>query len=641
MAEKLSEDIIVGMIEAVGAEYVYGSYKDSKTPFLFKCSQCGSEGKIIIGNFRKGKNKNLLCKSCLAESKKQIMREKSALSFEDVKKAFEEKGVELVSTEYVNAKTHLKFKCTVCGAVADITWSNFKTGENQNFVCNSCAGIAPPNIEEVREYCLSKGSELISMRVPKTLSKIEVVCSDCGKHFETTWHRIQKENRDILCSSCKEDTSRQFNEVRGRMEAKGAKLTSERYINRRSPLYFTCSKCGREHHITRDAMLSGTNPNFLCDICLKGNCVRPDNQYGSRGSRKRSDTFWFTLVKDFFNIEEKEGFASHHIKPYGAYPEFKTSILNGFPVKKECHSRGYVDERGFKDPFHMDESYLSIGNWDKKYLLEGQEEIGFLDLNSKVVTEIISLEDEDLLGRKRIYAEKGVNYIPVYFEEVFSEKKRVILYSMLRNRLYKDFPHVYEYTRSSLVRIGARKTNIREISSQEARGFLDVSHIQGFAPASVYLGLFYKDNLVQVASFGPPRQKAYRGENCYELIRLASSLNTVVVGGAQKLFKYFVDTYCPQQIISYCDKRFADNDWRNTIYPRLGFKYIGDSKPGYYYVHPKINRLLGRQQFQKAKLKDKLEVFDESLSEKANMEANGYVCLHDCGNMKFVWTSQN
>ena len=65
-------------------------------------------------------------------------------------------------------------------------------------------------------------------------------------------------------------------------------------------------------------------------------------------------------------------------------------------------------------------------------------------------------------------------------------------------------------------------------------------------------------------TFGKPR---YNKNYEYELIRYCSSKK--VVGGAEKLFNYFIKTYNPKSIISYCDwSKFNGN-----VYSKLGFKY--------------------------------------------------------------------
>jgi hypothetical protein len=46
---------------------------------------------------------------------------------------------------------------------------------------------------------------------------------------------------------------------------------------------------------------------------------------------------------------------------------------------------------------------------------------------------------------------------------------------------------------------------------------------------------------------------------------------------------------------------------------------------------------MSRVQFQKHKLKDKLDKFDPSLTEWENMQLNDYNRIWDCGNYVFSW----
>ena len=76
----------------------------------------------------------------------------------------------------------------------------------------------------------------------------------------------------------------------------------------------------------------------------------------------------------------------------------------------------------------------------------------------------------------------------------------------------------------------------------------------------------------------------------------------------------------------------------NTVYDRLGFKRIGVSSPNYWYWKGKMNNLTleSRVKYQKHKLKNILEHFDESKSEVQNMKDNGYNRIFDCGNIVYV-----
>lgn len=79
------------------------------------------------------------------------------------------------------------------------------------------------------------------------------------------------------------------------------------------------------------------------------------------------------------------------------------------------------------------------------------------------------------------------------------------------------------------------------------------------------IGLYYDNQLVSCMSFGKPRfNKKYE----WELLRFANKANYKVIGGASRIFKYFINKECPNNIISYCDL----DKMSGKIYLTLGFK---------------------------------------------------------------------
>lgn len=199
---------------------------------------------------------------------------------------------------------------------------------------------------------------------------------------------------------------------------------------------------------------------------------------------------------------------------------------------------------------------------------------------------------------------------------IFESDDLDIWFSMINNKLGLN------------KKIYARKCIIKELNYNEVVDFLNENHLQKSTVSKINLGLFYNDKLVEVMTFGKPRfNKNYE----YELIRLCTLKYCSIIGGASKLFKYFLDNYKPKSIVSYANRRFS----KGSIYKTLGFEFVENTEPNYFYF--KDLKLLARQQFQKHKLKEKLEIFDPNLSESVNMMLNGYRIIHDCGNMKFQW----
>ena len=182
-------------------------------------------------------------------------------------------------------------------------------------------------------------------------------------------------------------------------------------------------------------------------------------------------------------------------------------------------------------------------------------------------------------------------------------------------------------------KIFARKCIIKELKSKETIEFLNENHLQGFCHAKINVGLFYEDKLVSVMSFSEPRfNKKYE----YELIRFASKRNYTVIGGASKLWKYFVNKYNPNSVITYANRRFSNGD----LYYKLGFTFIEKTQPNYFYFKHGDLKLYNRVKFQKHKLKNILEIYDENLSEAENMFNNDYRRIYDCGNLKFEWINE-
>ncbi len=192
----------------------------------------------------------------------------------------------------------------------------------------------------------------------------------------------------------------------------------------------------------------------------------------------------------------------------------------------------------------------------------------------------------------------------IQFWEFEWEEKRDIVKSIILARI-----NVFEKV------IYGRKTIKKEINSKEANEFFSKNHIQGFRGANKYTGLFYDNELVSCISIGSDG----------EIVRFANKLNHKVIGGFSKLLKNSGAKY------SFVDKRlFTGKSYENSEQ----FEFAYDTKPNYFYW--KNKRVFSRIQFQKHKLKDKLELFDEGLTEFENMDRNGYLRIYDCGNQKWL-----
>lgn len=174
-----------------------------------------------------------------------------------------------------------------------------------------------------------------------------------------------------------------------------------------------------------------------------------------------------------------------------------------------------------------------------------------------------------------------------------------------------------------------RKLRIRVVDNSAEREFLDYNHLQGYIGSRICLGLYDDDELVMIMSFGKPR---YNTTYEWELLRLCTKNDVAVIGGAEKLFRYFVNNYNPNSIVSYCDL----SKFEGRVYSRLGMKLIRESEPNYHWVN--YNEVYTRYQTQKHKLSKLLgNLYDSNLSEQDNMIKAGFVKIYDCGNAVYEW----
>jgi len=121
--------------------------------------------------------------------------------------------------------------------------------------------------------------------------------------------------------------------------------------------------------------------------------------------------------------------------------------------------------------------------------------------------------------------------------------------------------------------------------------------------------------------------KKTTNENEYELLRYCNKLNTNVVGGASKLFKYFLKNYNLSEIITYADRTHS----KGKLYEMLGFTYIGKTQPNYYYIINGIRK--HRFNFRKDLLVK--QGFDKNKTEHQIMIDRKIYRIYDSGNLKY------
>ena len=228
----------------------------------------------------------------------------------------------------------------------------------------------------------------------------------------------------------------------------------------------------------------------------------------------------------------------------------------------------------------------------------------------------LNVENSKQHLNKTLLCEKQNIQLIHIFENEWLTKQDIV-----KNRI-KNLLGIYDKV------IYGRNCQIKEIDFGTSKEFQDQNHIQGSINAKVNLGLYYKDELVSLMTFGKCR---FDKKHEYELLRFCNKLGYHIPGAASKLLNYFEKTYKPKSLVSYADRRWS----QGKLYFKLNFQLSHTTSPNYWYWKNKQLKLFSRLQCQKHKLKNIIQNFDKNKTEVQNMHENGYYRIFDCGNLVF------
>lgn len=221
-------------------------------------------------------------------------------------------------------------------------------------------------------------------------------------------------------------------------------------------------------------------------------------------------------------------------------------------------------------------------------------------------------------------ADNGIKLIHIIEDEI------VLKPELVKSRLLSIL-NIYEK------KIYSRRCEIREVNKKESKKFLKENHLQGECGAIVRLGLFFNGELVSLMTFSKDRKSLGRlnKEGSWELIRFCNKLGYLVIGGASRLFKNFIDKYNPLYVTSFCDRRWSPD---NNFYKNLGFNFLGNTPPNYWYYQNNTLIRMHRYNFRKDVLIK--QGFDKEKTEFEIMSERNYMRVYDCGSSKWLWKNK-
>jgi len=342
-------------------------------------------------------------------------------------------------------------------------------------------------------------------------------------------------------------------------------------------------------------------------------------------SRAKQKTFYAELMKKIKGISDPLfSFEEYTSVRDGELPwrcvicgeMFKSHLVGKLPRCPKCFPPGNFGQQSSVEKEIIEE----IRKWYSGEIIENSRKIiepKELDLffpEKNVAIEVNGIywhSDHHLPDRYhsekyQMCCRKGIKLLMITDYEWTHRRKTVI--NMIKYRL-----GVLKHCR-----IHARKCVISEISSKDAREFLENNHIGGAARASIYYGLRHKSTLVAVLSI---QRHRFGNQDKLEIVRFATS--GAVVGAFTKLLSHISTQHRGETLGTYADLRYGAGE----VYSKAGFVLKMTTTPGYWYLFS--GKLYHRLSWTKKKLVRLGH--DPHLTESQIMKNLGATRFFDCG----------
>ena len=371
-----------------------------------------------------------------------------------------------------------------------------------------------------------------------------------------------------------------------------------------------CKVCSRKIDFSKIKGSYGYS-NFCSIGCMRESS---DNKYLYSLSKAVQNNFF-----DFLEKHKNKHFENHTLNTLATLLNVPKTILPRWLKKynitvseEPVHRSGLeISMQEFLDSINIE--YQS----NNRKILEG------LELDFYVPEHKIAIEMHGKRWHSTEFLKKRTDNTKKYHYIKFTKarEKDILLYQV-HDFQWND-PYKQEIWKSRIAtKLGAREVNtiyarkceIREVPTKDAREFLEASHLDGYINSSIKIGLYYNNELVSIMTFGKNRfKKTDENESReWELYRYASKQYTRVTGGASKMLKYFIKNYTTRGdiLISFSNNDISDGN----VYRKLGFEYAGNTE-SYFYIDKK-NNIYNRMRVQKHKLPSLLGISEDELEYK-------------------------
>ena len=253
MRKKTNEEFITELAKKNNVVIPIDKYINMKEKIKVRCSFCGHIWSAQPSNLLNGNR----CPKCFGTPKK---------TNEQFEKDLKKLNPLIIPIEkYIDAKTPIKVRCSICGHEWNSSPNNVLGGKR----CPKCFGTPKKTNEQFEKEFnyINKDIYLLS-EYKTTKDKIKVKCKKCGYEWEMSPNdAIRKDGKNTGCPKCAGNIQKTNKEFVSELKAINPTIIPiEKYINNRIKILCKCKKCSYEWKAQPHRLLSGQG----CPNCALG-----------------------------------------------------------------------------------------------------------------------------------------------------------------------------------------------------------------------------------------------------------------------------------------------------------------------------------------------------------------------------------